>query len=229
MMNKSLKVSLVLGLMMITASGLTKVVTPSVKMADTQPRFQLDTMIPSSFGDWQVDRTLVPLAVDPDTQARLDKIYNQTLSRTYINGEGQRVMLSIAYGGDQSDNMGVHKPETCYTAQGFEVSRAASGDVATRYGSLPVRRLFAVAGARNEPITYWITIGNRATHPGMEQRMTQLRYGLTGMVADGMLVRVSTIDTDDRAGYAVQERFINAMLDALDPRARQRLIGAFGS
>lgn len=228
-MNKSLAASLGLGLMMLTASGLTRVVTPSVKMADTQPKFQLETMIPQRFGDWQVDRSLAPLTVDPDTQARLDKIYNQTLSRTYINGDGLRVMLSIAYGGDQSDNMGVHKPETCYTAQGFEVSAAAAGNVATRYGSLPVRRLYAVSGSRNEPITYWITIGNRATHPGMEQRMTQLRYGLTGMVADGMLVRVSTIDTDQRAAYAVQERFINAMLDALDARARLRLIGAFGA
>lgn len=229
MMNKSLVASLVLGFAMVAASAVTRLVTPTVKMADTQPRFELATMIPQGFGDWQVDRSLAPLTVDPDTQARLDKIYNQTLSRTYINGEGQRVMLSIAYGGDQSDNMGVHKPETCYTAQGFEVSHASMGNLSTRYGSLPVKRLYAVSGARNEPITYWITIGNRATHPGMEQRMTQLRYGLTGMVADGMLVRVSTIDADERAAYAVQDRFINAMLDALDARARLRLIGDFGS
>ena len=228
-MKKSFAISVVLGLMMVTASGLTKVVTPSVKMADTQPKFQLETMIPQRFGDWRVDPSLVPLAVDPDTQARLDRIYNQTLSRTYINSEGQRVMLSIAYGGDQSDNMGVHYPETCYTAQGFEVMHAATGDVATHYGAIPVKRLYAVSGARHEPITYWITIGKRATHSGMEQKFARLRYGLTGMVPDGMLVRVSTIDVDERAAYGAQERFINAMLDALDEPARVRLIGAIGS
>lgn len=228
-MKKSLTVSIVLGLLMVTASGLSKVVTPTEKMADKQPKFQLDTMIPTSFGDWHVDTSLVPVTVDPETQARLDSIYNQTLSRTYINGDGVRVMLSIAYGGDQSDNMGVHYPETCYTAQGFEVKHSAAGDVATPYGAIPVKRLYAVAGARNEPITYWITIGNRAAHPGVEQRMTRLRYGLTGMVADGMLVRVSTIGSDEPAAYGVQTQFINAMLGSLDERARTRLIGAFGS
>ncbi|MTV41910.1 exosortase-associated protein EpsI, B-type [Duganella radicis] len=228
MRNKAFTVSVVLGLLMVTASGLTKVMTPSQKMADTQPKFKLETLIPTQFGDWRIDPTLVPLAVDPDTQARLDAIYNQTLSRTYINRDGQRVMLSIAYGGDQSDNMGGHYPETCYTAQGFQVQHSAPGSVSTPYGAIPVKRLYAVSGQRHEPITYWITIGNRAAHPGMEQRLTRLRYGLTGMIADGMLVRVSTIGTDEPAAYGAQEQFINAMLGSLDERARTRLTGTLG-
>lgn len=228
-MKKSFTVSLVIGLLMVTASGLTKVMTPSQKMADTQPKFKLDSMIPAQFSDWRIDSTLVPLAVDPETQARLDAIYNQTLSRTYVNSEGQRVMLSIAYGGDQSDNMGVHYPETCYTAQGFQVIHSAPGSLGTPFGSIPVKRLYAVSGQRHEPITYWITIGNRPAHPGMEQRLTRLRYGLTGMIADGMLVRVSTIGKDESVAYAVQEQFINALLGSLDERARTRLTGTLGN
>jgi EpsI family protein len=226
-MKKSMMVSLALGALMVSSAAVTKVVTPSVKMADAGGRFSLASMVPQSFGEWHEDTSIVPLQVDPATQAKLDKIYNQTLSRTYVNRAGQRIMLSIAYGGDQGDNMGVHKPEVCYTAQGFDVSGARTGSINTGYGALPVKRLYAVAGARNEPITYWITIGKKATLPGMEQRLQELRYGLTGMVPDGMLVRVSSIGADAPAAYALQESFINALLRSMDEASRVRLIGVF--
>jgi len=51
----------------------------------------------------------VPLIANPEQEAQINKIYNQTLTRTYVNPTGERIMLSIAYGGDQTDNMAVHK------------------------------------------------------------------------------------------------------------------------
>jgi len=226
-MKNSLKVSLAVGLLMASSAALTRVLTPSARMADVQGRFDLAQMVPQHFGEWQVDTSIVPLQVDPATQARLDKIYNQTLARTYVNRAGERIMLSIAYGGDQGDNMGVHKPEVCYTAQGFTVRDGQPGSVATGFGMLPVKRLFAVAGSRQEPITYWITVGRKATMPGMQQRLQELRYGLSGMVPDGMLVRVSSIDADAAAAYRLQQGFIRAMLGALERPARERLVGVF--
>jgi EpsI family protein len=226
-MKKSMMVSLTLGALMVSSAAVTKVVTPSVKMADAQGRFSLAQMVPQSFGDWREDTSIIPLQVDPATQAKLDKIYNQTLARTYINGAGQRIMLSIAYGGDQGDNMGVHKPEVCYTAQGFDVSGAKTGSIPTAFGALPVKRLYAVAGARNEPITYWITVGRKATLPGMQQRLQELRYGLTGKVPDGMLVRVSSIGADTAVAYSLQESFIKSLLQSMDEASRVRLIGVF--
>lgn len=226
-MKKTLLINFAIGTMMVSSAAVTQVVTPRVKMADTQARFELATMIPERFGSWHVDETVVPLQVDAETQAQLNKIYNQTLSRTYINRDGERIMLSIAYGGDQSDNMGVHKPEICYGAQGFDVKKNGTAQLDTSYGKLPVTHLFAKAGARQEPITYWITIGGKATLPGVDQRLAQLRYGLTGMVADGMLVRVSNIAGDASASYVLQNAFINDLLQSLDPASRARLIGTF--
>jgi len=228
-MKKSMLVSLAVGALMVSSAAVTKVITPSVKMADAQGQFNLAAMVPAAFGDWREDTSIIPLQVDPATQAKLDKIYNQVLSRTYVNSTGQRIMLSIAYGGDQSDTMSLHKPEVCYTAQGFSVSGAQTGNIDTGYGALPVKRLFAAVGARNEPITYWVTIGKKATLPGMQQRLQELRYGLTGMVPDGMLVRVSSISADAAAAYALQESFIHAMLHSMDEASRVRLIGVFGA
>lgn len=226
-MKKSMVVSLALGAMMVCSAALTRALTPTERMADAQGRFSLEQLVPRGFGDWQVDASVIPLQVDPATQAKLDKIYNQTLSRTYVNRGGERIMLSIAYGGDQGDNMGVHKPEVCYAAQGFTVGDGRTASLDTGFGMLPVKHLFAVAGARQEPITYWITVGRKATKPGMEQRLQELRYGLSGTVPDGMLVRVSSIGGDTAAAYALQQQFIRSMLQALDGRSRERLVGVF--
>jgi len=227
-MNKK-TASWVLGAAMLATALVTHALTPTVNMADRKGRFDLEAMVPPTFGDWEVDTTVMPLKVDPRTQAELNKIYNQTLSRTYINRAGQRVMLSIAYGGDQSNNMAVHRPEVCYVAQGFNMNHNQLAQVGTPYGALPVRQLVATQGARNEPITYWITIGDHAINPGMSQKLQQLRYGLSGQVPDGMLVRVSSIEPERESAYALQKRFINDMLAGVGDAGRKRLIGSGGA
>ncbi|WP_338758403.1 exosortase-associated protein EpsI, B-type [Massilia sp. METH4] len=226
-MTRTLMTSLVLGALMLSAAATTRVVTPTAKMADNTVKFNLEQMIPSQFGQWQVDTTIVPLKLDPETEAKLNKLYNQTVTRTYVNQNGDRVMLSIAYGGDQSEGLGVHKPEVCYVAQGFDMRTNKPGQLNTQYGNLPVRRLMAVAGERHEPITYWLTIGNKIALSGLDSRLTMLRYGLGGVIPDGMLVRVSAIDRDAEHSYRVQDRFVQDMLTAVSPEARNRLIGVF--
>ncbi|QOJ20078.1 MAG: EpsI family protein [Gammaproteobacteria bacterium] len=227
-MKKSLIISIFLCILMVSSGALTKALTPTKKIADQQEKIDLEIMIPIEFGDWRIDRSIIPLQVDAETQAMLDKIYNQTLARTYVNSRGERIMLSVAYGGDQSDNLAVHKPEVCYYAQGFEIMKNFTDELLTQYGTLPIKRLIAVKGNRSEPITYWVTIGNKAVLPGIEEKLQQLRYGLTGSVPDGMLVRVSTIDTDKEKAYQLQTHFIQDMLSAIDIRSRARLTGVFG-
>lgn len=200
--------------------------TPTNKIADLKEKIDLEVMIPAKFGDWKIDETIIPLQVDAETQAKLDKIYNQTLSRTYINLLGERIMLSIAYGGDQSDNLAVHKPEVCYYAQGFEIMKVFADELLTQYGKLPIKRLAAIKGNRNEPITYWVTVGDKAVLPGIDEKLQKLRYGLTGSVADGMLVRVSSIDYDNAKAYQLQTTFIRDLLGTIENKERVRLIGS---
>lgn len=225
-MNRRFLASLVLGLGMAGTSALTGALTPGVRLAQGQAPFQLETMIPQRFGAWQLDPSVVPLTPDPEQQGMLKKLYDQTLSRTYIDAAGRRVMLSIAYGGDQSKALQLHLPEVCYVAQGFQLVRDGAGSLATQYGALPVKRLVARQGQRNEPITYWITIGDKATRSGIEQKLRRLAYGLSGEIPDGMLVRVSSIGMDDTRAYALQDQFVAEMLAGLDAPSRARLIGS---
>lgn len=220
---------LVIALLMFSAAGLALAMRPTEKIADARDRPDLNTMIPQQIADWRIDTSIVPIEPSPDVQAYLDKIYNQTLSRTYAHPSGRRVMLSVVYGGDQSDTMRVHQPEICYAVQGFEVLGVTAGALVTQYGELPVKRLVAVQRNRNEPITYWVIVGDKATPAGLKQKLAQLSYGLTGKVPDGFLVRVSSISGDTSAAYRQHEEFVKAMLGAMTEEDRVRITGRFGA
>lgn len=220
---------LVIALLMFAGAGLALAMRPTHKIADARERPDLNTMIPQQIADWGIDTSIVPIEPSPDVQAYLDKIYNQTLSRTYVDPDGERIMLSIAYGGDQSDNLRVHAPEICYAAQGFEVLDVTVGALVTQYGELPVKRLVAVQRNRNEPITYWVIVGDKVTPAGLKQKLAQLGYGLTGKVPDGFLVRVSSISSDLLGAYEQHEEFIKSMLGAMNEENRVRITGRLGA
>ena len=224
-MKRQLRISLAVGVAMVATAVATHALTPSTRLAATRERFDLAAAIPAQFAGWSVDNAIAPVAPNPDSQAALDRIYDQTLARSYIDAAGQRVMLSIAYGDDQSKALQLHLPEICYVAQGFQIVQKGEGVLASPFGPLPVKRLVARADARNEPITYWITVGDQATRAGFAQKLQLLAYGLSGKIPDGMLVRISTIDRDVPAAYRIQDAFSTALLAALTPQSRVRLLG----
>ena len=222
------KQAVFIGLLFIVVSASAAYLKPTKKLADTLPSVNLETMIPPQFGVWHTDTVVLEQIVSPERKELLAKLYAQTLTRAYLDGRGTRIMLSIAYGGDESDGMQVHRPEVCYTAQGFQVEKEWLDTLSTKFGSLPVARLLAVQGGRNEPITYWITVGDSAVVvKGMHQKLAQLRYGLTGKVPDGMLVRVSSISSNEKEAYRIQDDFIRAMIDAMSKEDRARIAGKF--
>ncbi|MBI3479749.1 MAG: EpsI family protein [Nitrosomonadales bacterium] len=222
------KQAVLIGLLLIVVAISAAYLKPTKKLADSMPAVNLEKMIPAQFGEWYTDPVVLEPIISPDRKILLSKLYAQTLNRSYLDGHGTRIMLSIAYGGDQSDEMQVHRPELCYTAQGFQVERDRLDNLPTKFGSLPIKRLFAVQGLRAEPITYWITVGDKAVVlKGMEQKLAQLRYGLTGKVPDGMLVRVSSISADDQDAYRIQDDFVREMLAAMSKEDRARIAGRF--
>jgi EpsI family protein len=223
----SLMKPILLAVVMLIAAGLTVAATPRQRMADLGPKLELEQIVPESLGDWRIDRSIIPVVPSPDLQEKLDQIYNQTLARTYVDKQGNRVMLSIAYGGDQSDAMRAHRPEVCYAAQGFQVIRTSLSQVVTQFGILPVKRLIATKGTRYEPITYWIVVGDNIVLDGLQQKLAQIRYGLTGRIPDGVLVRVSTIDTNSERSFQVQDRFLEMLVSAIEGEVRARIAGRF--
>jgi EpsI family protein len=212
------------GLMLLGAL-LTTWAKPTAFLADQIGKPDLESLFPKQFGPWRVDTSQAFVLPSPDVQAQLSAIYNQVLTRSYVNRDGQRIMLSVAYGGDQSDGTSAHRPEVCYPAQGFAITFNQKAVQNTSQGPMDVRHLVAKLGPRNEPITYWVVVGNRVATTGIEQKLAQMRYGLRGVIADGMLVRVSSIDADRAQAYSAQSRFITDLAAALPGPARSRVFG----
>lgn len=220
-----IKALIVLALMVASVAG-AAAWRPTARLADQRPRIDLEVLFPKQFGDWRTDENIPVQLVSPDTQALLSKIYNQTLSRTYVDGKGRRVMLSVAYGGDQSDATRAHRPEVCYPAQGFQVLSSALGKLDIGAQGLQVRRLHAQQGGRSEPITYWIVVGDHVTVTGFEQKLAQLSYSTRGVVPDGMLVRVSSIDRDVPQAYTLHQEFVQQLAARLPAAQRAQVVGA---
>lgn len=199
---------------------------PRTRAAEIFEPVKLEDQVPVTFDGWTVDRSIIPVLPDPSVQARLDAIYNQVLARTYVNGTGQRVMLSIAYGADQgSDSTSVHRPEFCYSAQGFIVRSLGETNLALNDHSIVARRLLGRLGARVEPITYWITLNDRALMPGLQRKLEQIRLGLTGLIPDGMLFRMSTVGLQQEQSFALQDTFAVSMESSMEPALRSRYFG----
>jgi EpsI family protein len=106
---------------MLAAAGLAYLMTPHRLMARTQEAFNIDAHIPHAFGEWSALPGIQ--AIKPPSDGLEAEIYNQEVSRAYLDKEGHGIMLMIAYGESQSDRLQLHHPEVCYTAQGFRVTK----------------------------------------------------------------------------------------------------------
>lgn len=227
-MSKPFTISVILGLLMLSSAALTRVMTPTVQTAN-QNQFNLGTLIPTEFNDWKIDLSTTSPLVNPEVKGTINKLYSQTLSRTYLNKNGERVMLSIAYGSDQSTDLQIHRPEVCYLSGGFDVGKMTKAFVDTTIGRIPVMHLVAKMGTRNEPISYWIRVGDSLTRGWFEQKWTSFTYGLTGKVPDGLLFRVSTISNDEQDSYRIQQIFLSNLLQAMQSKDRYWLVGRLGT
>jgi EpsI family protein len=220
-----LRRSILLAALMVAVSAAGYALRPKAPDRSTAPRFVLEQIVPREFAGWRELPNTTELVVNPQTQAMLDKLYSQMLTRTYVNREGYRVMLSMAYGDDQRGDLQAHKPEVCYPAQGFALLSNDSSNVATPYGEIAARRLNTRMGARHEPVTYWFTVADTAIRNKVEQRIVEIRSGLTGQVPDGLLVRVSSIDVSPQNAYKLQDQFVAGLLGSVPEADRRRLSG----
>ena len=219
----------ILMLIMMSVAILPILVKPTHRIADEGQAVDLEKIIPKQFNDWQ-QLEMVAQIVNPEMSAALREVYAQTLSRTYANAKGERIMLSIAYGKDQSDSVSAHAPEGCYSGQGFAVQSIVQGRLNTTYGDIPVSRLLASKSDRIEPITYWLTTGNKVAYPGWDTKKLKLQYALERSIPDGLLMRVSNVvassDTQDvNAAYQLQTRFAADLIAGVSPSQRLRLAG----
>lgn len=219
------RVGLMLAVLMFAASLLAHAFTPKTKLIQLQPREKLEVLLPNQFGDWRGQPATGIVIADPQAQENLNRLYTEIVSRTYVDSRGRQIMLSIAYGEDQRDSMSMHYPEVCYPSQGFRTISNRIGQVSTPYGSIQVKRLEMALGQRHEPVTYWTMIGEYQSFGGVDKKLNEMRYGMKGVVPDGLLFRVSSIASNSDTAFHDHEEFVATLLGSVSQDARKRLAG----
>lgn len=225
-MRRRLAVSVVASVLMVAAAAGAMSLKSTTNQESKGITFDLHTAIPNRIGNWEFASNEGFVIADPQARRLADQIYSQLIARTYVNANtGDRIMLSIAYGKEQRDTRQIHLPEVCYPAQGFQIVSKDKSVVKTELGDIDVQRLVAASHERIEPITYWITVGNRIVNGDINTKIEQLRHRRRGEIPDGVIFRVSSIARDSDQEFQLQARFVQEFVRSVSPIHLQKLTG----
>jgi len=208
---------------MVATSLIASLLAPS-RRSRSHEQIDLEKLFPAAFGSWRTSGGMDAFVRPADRPT--SRIYDQVLERTYVRADGAVVMLSVAFGGNQSDGLELHRPEVCYQYGGFHVVRGAlPDDIRTAQGMVAVNRLVAEAPGRPEAITYWVTLAGETVRDANTFRLLSLYYSARRLIVDGMLARISTIDPVPARAYRVHDAFVSNLMNALPETDRSVVFG----
>jgi EpsI family protein len=183
---------------------------------------KLDDLVPKAFAGWRFD-VASGLVLPPADQLR-DKIYSQLLTRVYVREGSPPMMLLIAFSGAQDCTVQVHRPEICYPASGFRLTRIAEHTVPLAPGiTVPARAITAESEVRREQLIYWTRVGSHFPTRWSQQRSSVIAENFAGIVPDGVLVRISAAVNGD--AVPMLDRFAQDLYAAVGPHMRRVLLG----
>lgn len=213
-------------LAMVGSFVLAEAIKPTHHWADILGNPRYADIIPEQFGEWESIKQPTTTVVNPVQEQRLLELYTETLARGYIHKPTGRVlMLSIAYGKDQSTDTQIHTPDACYPSQGFKVTERTEVDIRAPNVDIPAVRLMTRLGnTRTEPLTYFIRVGDILARGSKERNLARIEMALRGYLIDGLLVRVSEITTNPDS-YDLQEKFLKDMAKAIDKSQASMVFG----
>jgi len=139
---------------------------------------------------------------------------------------GDQVIMLMAHGDVESNELQLHRPEVCYPAFGFAIQENTPLTLNLPKGvTVPCRRLIATSNDRDETILYWTRLGEAFPTTVAEQRVERLRTAMHRFIPDGLLARFSVIGSDKAASLAIMERFVPNLVMHVAAKERKALIG----
>jgi EpsI family protein len=190
----------------------------------------LEKNIPQEFKDWKLVPQLtqqVSLVSDNNMQ---NQIYDDVLMRTYVNKEGAKVMLALAYAKEQRQDVKIHQPDICYPAQGYQMlkSTLASFDISANASPIVGKNQVYTSSSHLEAVSYWVRVGDGTFLSGLQMRLKIIEDGLFKQrFDDGILVRVSSTaqnDSETEKLFKLHERFLNDLTASVTGNNRKLLV-----
>lgn len=224
-MKKQIVSGLIIAATMAASAVASSALKPDKYLYDTRQNRTIDTIIPKKFGHWE-EVAVSGGIVNPQNESLTNILYSEVVNRIYQDKSGNRIILTIAYGKNQSEGFQLHTPELCYPAQGFQIKSNVGKHLSTDFGVIPVRQIESELGTtRKEPITYWATLGDSAINGNIDKKIKELKYSFKGYIADGLLFRISNIDGNSERAFETHRLFANELLGALNPEDLPRISG----
>ena len=216
---------LLMGGACVAAAGAAELLKPH-REAHLLAGAKLADIVPAAFGAWTSEDVPDSLAVNGEGTLT-SKLYNELVVRDYKSAaSGVIITMLLAYGARQTDDLQLHRPEICYPAFGYALTRAESVALPIASGlTLPARRLLAEIEDHRDSIIYWSRLGEYFPQDSSQQRAARFNTTLKGVVADGVLARFATAGPYPERGWGLVNRFIEDLLPAIAPEQRKVLVG----
>lgn len=212
---------ILLGLLFCSAAGLAAWRQPDEHL-DYLGKQKLDDLVPKTIGQWKFVAAS-GLVVPPNDQLSR-ALYSNLLTRVYDDGQNPPVMLLVAQSGSQTGVLQIHRPETCYTAGGYQISAVTPQPIQVGSTVVPSNSMDASVDGVTEHVIYWTRVGNRMPASWKQQRLAVAEQNIRGIIPDAILVRVSTVTDDAKSAHATLQAFVRALIGSLPLNRRDVFI-----
>lgn len=188
------------------------------RLPEPAPTVQLEATLPHRINGWQGYEVANGTVLSGGRAG-------QRLTRQYFNQDGEGVLLSVTLVNEAGDALEARRPEDEIERMGSQLVQVTRDRLRLPGRSVPVTRVMAARGSRYEPMTYWITIGDRVVRGRLEWLGAQVLQGLSGRPVQVIEVRVSSVATEMPQGFAGHDHFINMLVAELPAAGVNRLLG----
>lgn len=189
------------------------------------PQSAFEAAVPSTVERWRSSES--GSVVLPPADTLRDRLYDNLLTRVYLNESGQALMLVMAYKNVQDGIVQVHRPEVCYPAAGFALENERRIGLDLLGKQVTAKGFVARRPDRIEQVLYFTRLGPHFPLSWRDQRLAVLEDNLKGSIPDGLLARVSIIQNDQETALPMLARFFESLAASGGKTLRAVMTGAF--
>lgn len=176
------------------------------------------SLYPTELSDWSGQQSYL----DPEIEAVLGA--TDYLDMTYASPrEDASVHMFMAYYDKQTEGSGIHSPEVCLPAGGWEIASFQTHEVDmtdTPLGTFDVNRAVIQKGLEQQLVYYWFEQRGRRITNDFAAKLSVVYDSITIDRTDGALVRFVTPMRQNEAEGAADARVQRLMRDALPHLSR---------
>ena len=176
-------------------------------------------LFPRQLGDWKQVGPAERLSHDVERALQADDYHQITLRNPSMPSN---VSLFMAWYKDQSRG-GVHSPEICLPASGWEIAWLERTDITALMGTqnaFNINRAIIERGTTRMMVYYWFQQGERRIAWDMAAKFHLMVDGIRTGSTDGAIIRLTTLISGDESDASAEARLQSVLNELVGPLPR---------